>query len=130
MGYFKNSIIDRTLPIYDYSIPFAPEQQLLWRVDELKNRYENLGGSRTVFDTGVCYSDLDLRHILPEYLHTLADVRRARQLAIRDLAEQFDVHIEQGDTSGDPQWGTPGIIQLTFCDLFAVQSLRGASMNP
>ena len=65
---------------YDWSYP-APEMQLLWRLDDLQDRLEELIAKDAPYRDGYIYSEDDIRYALPEHLTDIGKVERAIELA-------------------------------------------------
>lgn len=73
---------------YDWSYP-APEMQLLWRLDDLQDRLEELVAKDAPYRDGYIYSEDDIRYALPEHLFDISKVERAIELAKDDLANKY-----------------------------------------
>ena len=73
---------------YDWSYP-APEMQLLWRLDDLQDRLEELIAKDAPCREGYIYSEDDIRYALPEHLYDIGKVERAIELAKDDLVNKY-----------------------------------------
>lgn len=73
---------------YDRSYP-APEMQLLWRLDDLQDRLEELIAKDAPYRDEYIYSEDDIRYALPEHLFDIAKVERAIELAKDDLVNKY-----------------------------------------
>ena len=73
---------------YDWSYP-APEMQLLWRLDDLQDRLEELIAKDAPYRDGYIYSEDDIRYALPEHLYDIGKVERAIELAKDDLVNKY-----------------------------------------
>lgn len=73
---------------YDWSYP-APEMQLLWRLDDLQDRLEELVAKDAPYRDGYIYSEDDIRYALPEHLYDIGKVERAIELAKDDLVNKY-----------------------------------------
>ena len=73
---------------YDWSYP-APEMQLLWRLDDLQDRLEELVAKDAPYRDGYIYSEDDIRYALPEHLFDIGKVERAIELAKDDLVNKY-----------------------------------------
>ena len=73
---------------YDWSYP-GPEMQLLWRLDDLQDRLEELIAKDAPYRDGYIYSEDDIRYALPEYLYDIGKVERAIKLAKDDLVNKY-----------------------------------------
>ena len=73
---------------YDWSYP-APEMQLLWRLDDLQDRLEELVAKDAPYRDGYIYSEDDIRYALPEYLYDISKVERAIELSKDDLVNKY-----------------------------------------
>ena len=88
MGYYSNLAIDNDAYVPDASIT-PPEQQLFWRLDDLRDRLEELKTSGALYG-GVCnYAKNDLRYAPTDYFHTIYEVEMAIELAVEDLRNQY-----------------------------------------
>lgn len=88
MGYYSNLDIDNDAYVHDASIT-PPEQQLFWRLDDLRDRLEELKTSGALYG-GVCnYAKNDLRYAPTGYFHTIYEVEMALELAVEDLRNQY-----------------------------------------
>lgn len=97
MGYFSNFAIDEDTCHHDVSIT-SPEQQLLWRLDDLRDRLDELKISGALYG-GVCnYTKSDLRYAPTGYFSTIYDVETAIELAIEDLRNKYGIEVAK-DTS-------------------------------
>jgi hypothetical protein len=71
------------------------EEQLLWRYEDLKDRYQALLN----IDAPACGDDYfskdDYRYAPIEYFTTLADVYHAMEIAKEDLAEKCDIIVRE-----------------------------------
>lgn len=73
---------------YDWSYP-APEMQLLWRLDDLQDRLEELVAKDAPYRDGYIYAEDDIRYALPEHLFDIGKVERAIELAKDDLVNKY-----------------------------------------
>ncbi len=73
---------------YDWSYP-GPEMQLLWRLDDLQDRLEELIAKDAPYRDGYIYSEDDIRYALPEDLYDIGKVERAIELAKDDLVNKY-----------------------------------------
>lgn len=73
---------------YDWSYP-APKMQLLWRLDDLQDRLEELIAKDAPYRDGYIYSEDDIRYALPEHLYDIGKVERAIELAKDDLVNKY-----------------------------------------
>lgn len=122
MGYFSNLAIDYLPYIHDHSF-FPPEKQLLWRLEELEGRYHELVTQKTgKRDEGVGFSEDDLRYVLPEYFASVSDVRKAINLAIRDLRERYGIYVDDEPTQEETAIDEITGMQISFMDVLALQT--------
>lgn len=63
--------------------------QLLWRLDDLQDRLEELVAKDAPYRDGYIYSEDDIRYALPEHLFDISKVERAIELAKDDLANKY-----------------------------------------
>lgn len=94
MGYYSNLAIDEDAYRQDVSIT-SPEHQLLWRLDDLRDRLDELKLSGALYGGVCCFTKSDLRYAPLGYFNTIYDVECAIELAIVDLKTKF--RIEVGD---------------------------------
>jgi len=73
---------------YDWSYP-GPEMQLLWRLDDLQDRLEELIAKDAPYRDGYIYSEDDIRYALPEHLYDIGKVERAIELTKDDLVNKY-----------------------------------------
>ena len=89
MGYFSEYALvseeERGYP--------SPLSQLLWRLDDLQDRYEALMWESAPYSNGVRLSTADLRFALPEDLDTLGQVEDAIRLAQEDLYADYGIDV-------------------------------------
>lgn len=122
MGYFSNLAAEYVPYDHDHSYT-PPEKQLLWRLEELEDRLHELTTQRTgKRDEGVCFSESDLRYVLPEHFLSASDVRKAIDLAIRDLKERYGICVGDAPEQEAPVMDEITDMQISFLDVFALQS--------
>lgn len=63
--------------------------QLLWRLDDLQDRLEELVAKDAPYRDGYIYSEDDIRYALPEHLFDIGKVERAIELAKDDLVNKY-----------------------------------------
>ena len=108
--------------LYDHDHSYTPpEMQLLWRLEDLEDRLEELSQQQTgIRDEGVSFSESDLRYVLPKHFYSVSDVQKAIDLAISDLAERYGIYVQ-----GEPE--APIVdevtdMQISFLDILSVQA--------
>lgn len=122
MGYFSNLAAEYIPYDNDHSYT-PPDRQLLWRLEELEERLHELTTQKTGNrDEGVCFSEENLRYVLPEHFLSASDVRKAIDMAIDDLRDRYGIYI--GDQPGQEQPTVDEItdMQISFLDVLALQS--------
>ena len=95
MGYFSNLAIEYAETYEDNSYP-SPDRQLIWRLEDLQSRLEELkenGEPRRYKDDGLRLTDDDVRYAIPEYFVRIVDVERAIDLVISDLELKYGIDI-------------------------------------
>ena len=116
MGYFSDLTAKESTYKEDCSYT-SPQQQMKWRVDALKERLEELtsqhSGRR---DEGVCFSQEDLRYVLPEHFFSAEDVRKA--IALAEAFGIDDTTAQETEITG---------VQLSFVDALLVQKAQCAA---
>lgn len=96
MGYFSNLAIDRLDDYEDHSYP-SPERQLLWRLDDLKDRLSELVTTGGPYRSGYIYTEDDIRYALPEHLGDISKVERAIELAKEDLLNKYGINVYEAE---------------------------------
>ena len=123
MGYFANQAIDAISWDDDRSYP-DHEKQLLWRLEDLQDRLEELAEKRTQYEDAVTFSEADLRYALPKHLYTVADVQAAMELAICDLEDRYGIRVREEEET--PVMDEITGMQISFMDILAMQTLGAA----
>ena len=125
MGYFSNLAAQYDSNDHDHSYT-PPEKQLLWRLEDLEDRLQELTDQRTGRrDDGVCFYEPDLRYVLPGQFFSVSDVRKAIDLAISDLKEKYGIYV--GDQPAEaPENDKITGAQITFFDILALQAQSAA----
>ena len=123
MGYFSN-LAAQDIP-YDHDCSFTtPEMQLRWRLEDLEERHHQLTTQRTgKHDGGSCFSESDLRYVLPEHFVSVSDVRKAIELAVNDLAERYGIYVHGKPVEEVPEMDELTGMQISFLDILSMQSL-------
>ena len=122
MGYFSNLAAEYVPYDHDHSYT-PPEKQLLWRLEDLEERLHELTNHRTgKRDEGVCFCESDLRYVLPEHFLSASDVRKAIDLAIRDLRERYGIYVGDEPTQEETAIDEITGMQISFMDVLALQS--------
>ena len=124
MGYFSNLAAEYVPYDHDHSYT-PPEKQLKWRLEELEDRLHALTNHRTVKgDDGVCFSESDLRYVLPEHFLSASDVRKAIDLAISDLKERYGIQVREEAAQEDPVVDEITGMQISFLDILSAPACR------
>lgn len=122
MGYFWNLAAAYVPYEHDHSYT-PPEKQLLWRLEALEDRYHELITQKTGNrDEGVCFSQDNLRCVLPEHFLSASDVCKAIDLAISDLRERYGIYVSDAPEQDDPVMDEITDMQISFLDVLALQS--------
>ena len=122
MGYFSNLAAHEVLYDHDHSYT-PPEKQLLWRLEDLEERLHELTTQRTGRrDEGVCFSESDLRYVLPGQFLSVSDVRKAIELAVNDLAERYGIYVRGKPVEEVPEMDEITGMQISFLDVLSMQS--------
>ena len=123
MGYFSNLAAQYVPHDHDHSYT-PPEKQLLWRLEDLEERLHELTTQRTGRrDEGVCFSESDLRYVLPGQFLSVSDVRKAIELAVNDLAERYGIYVRGKPVEEVPEMDEITGMQISFLDVLSMQSL-------
>lgn len=121
MGYFSNLAAHEVLYDHDYSYT-PPEKQLLWRLEDLENRLHELTTQRTGRrDEGECFSEDNLRYVLPEHFLSASNVRKAIDLAISDLKDRYGIYIGDQPAQEQPEVDELTGMQISFLDILSLQ---------
>ena len=96
MGYFSEQSIIEETHFEDYSYP-SFDGQLLWRLDDLSDRYAELVELDAPCFGEDYYTNDDYRYAPVECFETLADVARAIEIAKADLECTCLIVIEDKD---------------------------------
>jgi hypothetical protein len=107
MGYFSELNLHKQEDYIDRSYP-SFEDQLLWRYEDLKNRYQELADSDAPIIGDDYFVNDDYRYAPIECFKTLRDVYRAMEITKSDLESKCgivvrdDGSIEMIDDDEDP----------------------------
>lgn len=111
---------------YDWSYP-GPEMQLLWRLDDLQDRLEELIAKDAPYRNWDIYAEDDIRYSLPEQLFDIGKVERAIELAKDDLVNKYGLPdpetlmIDESDVVAEDCVG-----QMTLLDLLSEELPKAA----
>ncbi|MBE6785880.1 MAG: hypothetical protein E7538_06610 [Ruminococcaceae bacterium] len=121
MGYFSDLAQKYIDFDYDRSYP-SPEEQLLWRLDDLNYKLEELTEKDAPYRGWERLTDNDIRYAIPEYFENIADVERAIELAFEDLKNKYDIEISELDSEQEEVFDG-GAVQMTLFEIipFPVQ---------
>ena len=123
MGYFSNLAAQYVPDDHDHSYT-PPEKQLLWRLEDLEERLHELTTQRTgKRDEGVCFSESNLRYVLPGQFLSVSDVQKAIELAVNDLAERYGIYVRGKPVEEVPEMDEITGMQISFLDVLSMQSL-------
>lgn len=113
MGYFSEFNLEMNYE--DHSYP-TEEQQLMWRVDDLKDRLQELQEKGASYRSGYVYTDEDIKYALPEDLHCIYHVEKALVMAKQNLYNKYGIDLyeqeEQTDKDNDSDYLDPRQITL------------------
>ena len=115
MGYFSELNLDMSYE--DNSYP-TEEQQLMWRIDDLKDRLQELQDKGASYRSGYIYMNEDIKYALPEDLHCIYHVEKALEMAKQDLYNKYGIDLyeqeEQSDEDNETDYLDPR--QMTLFD--------------
>ena len=113
-----------TYGFYDHDHSYTPpEMQLLWRLEDLEDRLQELTNLETgCRDEGEYFSEDNLRYALPKHFYSATNVRKAIDLAIRDLEEQYGIRLE--DASEEPIVDEVTDMQISFLDILSAPAFQ------
>ena len=115
MGYFSDLAQKYIDFDYDRSYP-SPEEQLLWRLDDLNYKLEELTEKDAPYRGWERLTDNDIRYAIPEYFEKIADVERAIELALEDLKNKYDIEISELDSEQEEVFDD-GAVQMTLFEI-------------
>ena len=122
MRYFSERAATYVPKEYDHSYT-PPEKQLLMRLEELESRYEELKGTAYIYEYRANFTDSDLRYILPEHLKSSADVAKAIELAIYDLAVRHGILVREKPVEELPEIDEITGLQITILDILSATAM-------
>lgn len=126
MGYFSSLAAQYAPYDHDHS-DTPPEMQLLWRLEELEDRYQKLTNRKTGRrDEGEFFSEDQLRYVLPNHFFSAANVRRAIDLAILDLKECYGIFVAEAPEKDEPVTDEITGMQISFPDILSACSQRSS----
>ena len=111
---------------YDWSYP-GPEMQLLWRLDDLQDRLEELIAKDAPYGNWDMYAEDDIRYSLPEHLYDIGKVERPIELAKDDSVNKYGLPdpetlmIDESDVVAEDCVG-----QMTLLDLLSEELPKAA----
>ena len=76
-----------------HSFPL-PEWELLWRLEDLKDRLNELEENGSCYQSGYWVLSEDVRYVLPEDPQSIWDVEHAIEFAVEDLEEQYGITVD------------------------------------
>ncbi len=97
MGYFSENQIELQNKYSDQSY-HGFEDQLLWRYEDLKDRYLELLDMDAPVSGDDCFTTDDYRYAPIECFATLADVYHAMEMAKEDLAAKCNIIVREDGT--------------------------------
>ena len=123
MGYYSNLAAEYVPYDNDHSYT-PPDRQLLWRLEELEDRLHELTTQKTGNrDEGVCFSEENLRYVLPEHFLSASDVQKAIDLVIDDLRDRYGIYVREEECEEEmPIVDEVTDMQITFLDILSLQS--------
>lgn len=110
MGYFSNLAIEDDNWL-DHSVT-PPEQQLLWRLEDLQNRLEELKSRGARYSSDRVYMDDDLRYEPVGAFKRIMDVEAAICMAIDDLQNKYGICVAAGEPEETADPDTPYMPQM------------------
>ena len=121
MGYFSDLAQKYIDFDYDRSYP-SPEVQLLWRLDGLYYKLEELTEKDAPYRGWERLTDNDIRYAIPEYFENIEYVERAIELALEDLKNKYNIEISELDSEQE-ETCDGGAVQMTLFEIitFPVQ---------
>jgi len=115
MGYYANAAIDNDL--YDTDRSYIPHrQQLLWRLEQLESRLEELTADCVKYEDHTRFSQTELRYVRPEHFKSVSALQEAICLAVSELEERYGI-ITREKAPEIPAMDELTELQLSFADL-------------
>jgi hypothetical protein len=122
MGYFSNLAAQYVPNDHNHSYT-PPEKQLLWRLEDLENRLDELTTQRTGRrDEGEYFSEDNLRYVLPEHFLSASNVCKAIDLAISDLKDRYGIYVGDQPVEEAPEVDEITDMQISFLDIISLQA--------
>ena len=119
MGYFSNFAAQYGLYEHDHSY-IPPEKHLLWRIEELELRLQELTAQHIAKrDEGACFSESDLRYVLPRHFLSVSDVEKAIELAVDELADSYGIYVRGKPVVEAPEMDEITGMQISFLDILS-----------
>lgn len=114
MGYYSSLAID--VGPFSYDASYTPqEQQLLWRIDDLYDRLNELPFiKRRNFD-GAIFSLDDYRYTPVKCFETYSDVQVAIKTVINDLKTKYGISVPEKDCTNELE--PVCVMQLSIFDV-------------
>ena len=101
--------------------------QLLWRLDDLQDRLEELIAKDAPYRDEYIYSEDDIRYALPEHLFDIAKVERAIELAKDDLVNKYGLPDPDTLIFDESEVATEDCVgQMTLLDLLSEELPKAA----
>ena len=97
MGYFSELDLTRKTEYVDRSY-HGFDEQLLWRYEDLKDRYRVLLDMDATISGDDYFTTDDYRYAPIQCFETIRDVQRAMEIAKEDLAEKCDIIVREDGT--------------------------------
>ena len=110
MGYFSKEHLN--LQSYD-TMGYGPEDYLLWRYEDLKDRYLTLSKIGAPCFEDIRFTIDDYRYAPIESFHSLRDVYRALKIVKEDLKIKYGITPEDEDENEDEEENE----QMTICEI-------------
>ena len=98
MGYFSDLNLKIKDDCTDLSY-FGLSDQLLWRYNELNERYHELLDANTPYYTDEYFSTDDYRYASVKYFTSANDVYKAMKIAKQDLASKYGITVNDEETN-------------------------------
>ena len=119
MGYFSKLSLERFHQYHDNSY-VSPEEQLLYRLEDLYARRTELADMDYTYDDRTCWNDAELRYAPPRYLNTQEDVQAAIAIAIDELAVRYGIFVMEEPEKVTPVMDEITNAQISFADFLSM----------
>ena len=116
MGYFSNLCQNE----YNDLSYHGAEEQLLWRYEDLKQRYLELSDMDSPHAEDVHFTADDYRYAPIQYFRTPWDIHRAMEIARDDLETRYNIIVNEDGGTKQAEDDIPDPNQITMLEIIWV----------